>query len=52
MIAMRSWHHKVDAWAIVPLLHEPVTSFQPDVVVTDQGVAELFGVTSRRRPAH
>jgi acyl-CoA hydrolase len=43
MIALRSWHPKADASAIVPLLDEPVTSFQPSVVVTDQGVAELFG---------
>jgi acyl-CoA hydrolase len=28
---------------IVPLLDEPVTSFQPSAVVTDQGVAHLFG---------
>ena len=43
MIALRSWHPKADASAIVPLLDEPVTSFQPSAVVTDQGVAELFG---------
>jgi acyl-CoA hydrolase len=47
MIALRSWHPKADASAIVPLLDEPVTSFQPSVVVTDQGVAELFGRDER-----
>ena len=43
ILALRSWHPKADASAIVPLLDEPVTSFQPSVVVTDHGVAELFG---------
>jgi len=43
MIALRSWHPKADLSTIVPLLDEPVTSFQPSAVVTDQGVAELFG---------
>lgn len=43
MIALRSWHPKADVSTIVPLLDEPVTSFQPSAVVTDQGVAELFG---------
>lgn len=43
LIAMRSWHRKTDASTIVPLLDEPVTSFQPSAVVTEQGVARLFG---------
>jgi acyl-CoA hydrolase len=47
MIALRSWHPKAEVSAIVPLLDEPVTSFQPSVVVTDQGVAELFGRDER-----
>ncbi|MGL5928997.1 MAG: acetyl-CoA hydrolase/transferase C-terminal domain-containing protein, partial [Dermatophilaceae bacterium] len=28
---------------VVPVLDEPVTSFQPSAVVTENGVAHLFG---------
>ena len=43
LIALRSWHPRADVSTVVPLLDEPVTSFQPSAVVTDQGVARLFG---------
>ncbi len=43
IIALRSWHPKADCSTIVPLLGEPVTSFQQTAVITDQGVAELAG---------
>ena len=43
LIALRSWHPRADVSTVVPLLDEPVTSFQPSAVVTDQGVAQLFG---------
>lgn len=42
-LALRSWHPKADCSTIIPLVDEPVTSFQPSAVVTEQGVAELFG---------
>jgi acyl-CoA hydrolase len=42
-IALRSWHPKADVSTIVPLVDEPVTSFQMSAVVTEQGVADLFG---------
>jgi acyl-CoA hydrolase len=42
-IALRSWHPKADVSTIIPLVDEPVTSFQASAVVTEQGVAELFG---------
>lgn len=42
-IAMKSWHPKADCSTIVPLVDEPVTSFQMTAVVTEQGVAELYG---------
>jgi acyl-CoA hydrolase len=42
-IALRSWHPKADVSTIVPLLDEPVTSFQHTAVVTEQGVAEIWG---------
>ena len=43
VIALRSWHPKADVSTIVPLVDEPVTSFQMSAVVTEQGVAEVFG---------
>lgn len=43
LIALRSWHPKADCSTIVPLVDEPVTSFQMSAVVTEQGVAEVFG---------
>jgi acyl-CoA hydrolase len=49
MIAMRSWHPKADCSTIVPLVDEPVTSFQMSAVVTEQGVAEIFGQDQREQ---
>ena len=42
-IALRSWHPKADCSTIVPLVDEPVTSFQMTAVVTEQGAAEIYG---------
>jgi acyl-CoA hydrolase len=47
IIALRSWHPKAACSTIVPMVEEPVTSFQPTAVITEQGTAELFG-----RPEH
>lgn len=43
IIALRSWHPRADVSTIVPLVDEPVTSFQMSAVVTEQGVAQVFG---------
>lgn len=43
LIALRSWHPKADRSTIVPLVDEPVTSFQMTAVVTEQGAAGVFG---------
>ncbi len=43
IIALRSWHPKADCSTIIPLVDEPVTSFQPSAVVTENGVARLWG---------
>ncbi|HLN75678.1 MAG TPA: acetyl-CoA hydrolase/transferase C-terminal domain-containing protein [Nocardioidaceae bacterium] len=43
LIALRSWHPRARRSTIVPLLDEPVTSFQMTAVVTEQGVAGVFG---------
>jgi acyl-CoA hydrolase len=47
MIALKSWHAKAQCSTIVPLVDEPVTSFQMSAVVTEQGVAEVFGQNQR-----
>jgi acyl-CoA hydrolase len=43
VMALRSWHPKADASSIVAMVDEPVTSFQHTAVVTEQGVAKMFG---------
>jgi acyl-CoA hydrolase len=42
-IALRSWHPKANVSTIVPLVDEPVTSFQHTAVITEQGIAEVWG---------
>jgi acyl-CoA hydrolase len=51
-IALRSWHPKADCSTVVPLLDEPVTSVQQSAVVTEQGVAELYGYDQRAQCRH
>jgi acyl-CoA hydrolase len=48
-IAMRSWQPKSDASTIVALLDEPVTSFQHSAVVTEHGVARIWGCSQREQ---
>jgi acyl-CoA hydrolase len=43
IMALRSWHPKADVSTIIPLVDEPVTSFQATAVVTEQGVADIWG---------
>jgi len=52
LMALRSWHPKADCSTIVPLVDEPVTSFQPTAVVTEQGVAEVAGHDERSQARH
>ncbi len=49
VIALRSWHPKADVSTIVPLIDEPLTSFQHSAVVTENGVAEIFGNSQREQ---
>ena len=51
-IALRSWHPRADCSTVVPLLDEPVTSFQQTAVVTEQGVAKLLGYAERTQARH
>lgn len=52
LIALRSWHPRADRSTIVPLVDEPVTSFQMTGVVTEQGVAEVFGHDQKAQARH
>lgn len=50
--AMRSWHRKANVSTVVPLVDEPVTSFQMTAVVTEHGLAEIFGQSERQQAAN
>ncbi len=43
IIALRSWHRKAQVSTIVPLIDEPLTSFQHSAVITENGAAEIWG---------
>lgn len=43
VVALRSWHDKSGTSNVIPLLHDPATSFQHSVIVTEHGAAEIFG---------
>lgn len=42
-MALASWHAKAGASAVVELVDGPVTSFQHPALVSEQGVAQVFG---------
>ena len=52
LMALRSWHPKADCSTIVPMVDEPVTSFQVSAVLTEQGAAELAGHDERTQARH
>ena len=52
LLALRSWHPKADVSTIVAMVDEPVTSFQHTAVVTEQGVADMFGHDERAQARH
>lgn len=51
VLALRSWHDKSSSSNIVPLLRDPACSFQHSMIVTEQGVASMFG-RSQHAQAH
>lgn len=51
LMALRSWHPRAEVSTIVAMVDEPVTSFQHTAVVTEQGVAEMFGHDERSQAA-
>lgn len=52
LMALQSWHPKADVSAIIPLIDEPVTSFQHTAVITEQGAAEIWGSSERDQAFH
>jgi len=48
-MALPSWHAKADVSTIVPLLQEPVTSFQHSWVATEHGLARCFGCSEEEQ---
>ena len=43
IIALRSWHAKSNSSQVVPVLPVAVTSFQHSYIVTEHGIAEIWG---------
>jgi acyl-CoA hydrolase len=43
IIALPSWHPKADVSTVIPMLTGPVTSFQHSFIVSEQGVAAIWG---------
>ena len=50
-IALASWHPRADVSTIVGHITEPVTSFQHSAIVSENGLARVFG-NSEREQAH
>jgi acyl-CoA hydrolase len=51
LMALRSWHPKANCSTIVPLVDEPVTSFQPSAVITEQGEAQIYALDEKTQAA-
>lgn len=51
VIALPSWHEKSASSTVLGRLDSPVTSFQHSAIVTENGVARIFG-RSQRAQAH
>jgi acyl-CoA hydrolase len=48
-MALPSWHPKANVSTIVDMLAVPATSFQQNAIVTEQGIAWLFGVDEKQQ---
>jgi len=51
-MALPSWHPRAKLSTIVPELDAPATNFQQTAVVTEQGIAWLFGVDEREQASN
>lgn len=52
VIALRSWHPVADVSSVVPLVSGPVTSFQHSYIVTEQGIARIWGYDALDQAQH
>ncbi len=52
ILALRSWHPRANVSTIVPMIEEPVTSFQATAIITEQGAADIWGHSDRTQAAH
>lgn len=52
ILALRSWHPKADVSTIVPMIEEPVTSFQASAIVTEYGQAWIWGYDQKSQARH
>jgi acyl-CoA hydrolase len=50
-IALPSWHPKAACSTVVPRISEPVTSFQHSAIVSEHGIARVFGNSEREQAA-
>lgn len=48
-IALPSWHPKAKCSTVVPRISEPVTSFQHSAIVSEHGIARVFGNSEREQ---
>ena len=52
ILALRSWHPRANVSTIVPMLEEPVTSFQASAIVTEYGQAWIWGYDQKSQARH
>ncbi len=52
IIALRSWHPRAGVSSVVPLVSGPVTSFQHSYIVTEQGIARIWGYDALSQAQH
>jgi acyl-CoA hydrolase len=52
ILALRSWHPRANVSTIVPMLEEPVTSFQASAIVTENGQAWIWGYDQMSQARH
>ncbi|MGP0029260.1 MAG: acetyl-CoA hydrolase/transferase family protein [Acidimicrobiales bacterium] len=43
VVGLHAWHDKTDASAVLPILTNPVTSFQHSAIISEHGCADVFG---------
>ena len=52
ILALRAWHPRANVSTIVPLIDEPVTSFQATAIITEQGTAPIWGYSQQAQAKH